>query len=187
MMTQRVLRQSDTNTNRDFTQSCVSRNSQSLPAVLHLSAVNTALLVALPTTPTKMGEQKRKHSRNSKGEKRKAHGGTRPTPIEVSPPMYVLSVPANEGKISDPQARLPSSSYAQRSEHPSNSGLPIDVSWRAKFDPVSIPAVCLPLSFHESTAKMAWHIQNIFQEPYALDRDEAGARARALDVVRPTQ
>ena len=103
---------------------------------------------------------------------------------------YVPSALANEGKISDSdsqieKARLVPFPPAQWSELAPSFGLPEDL-WRAKLDNFSIATVFLPPSFHETTAKVAWHIQDVFQERSALDRDEAGARARAFDAVRPT-
>jgi len=100
---------------------------------------------------------------------------------------YVPSALANEGKISDSRmkkARLPSFPSARWSEFAPSFGLPSDL-WRAHFDNFSIATVFLPLSFHKTTAKAAWHIQDVFQERIAQDRDEAGARARGFDAVSP--
>jgi hypothetical protein len=111
---------------------------------------------------------------------------------------HVPSALADEGKIpdsdsqsdsdsrsdSDPQTEKAPFLPAQWSELAPSFGLPEDL-WRARLDEFSIATVFLPLSFHEATAKAAWHIQDVFLEPTSIDRDEAGARARTLDAVRP--
>ncbi|KAI0248593.1 hypothetical protein BJV78DRAFT_1276522 [Lactifluus subvellereus] len=95
----------------------------------------------------------------------------------------VLAALANEGKISDSQFKkaridLPSFSSTQWSELAPNFGLSKNLKF-GNFDSFSIPAVFLPLSFHETTAKVAWCIQDVYQEQHDQERE---TRVRLFDT-----
>jgi hypothetical protein len=139
----------------------------------------------------------------SKGKKRKANEAAIATSIEnldlpdgwiqkllaLGPDLaYVLGTLANEGRISASQIKkartsLPSFSPAQWSELAPSFDLPIDLSM-VLFGSFSIDAVLLPPSFHETIAKMAWHIQDVYQE--RLVQENEAARVRGFDAVWPT-
>jgi hypothetical protein len=139
----------------------------------------------------------------SKGKKRKANDAAIATSIEgvdlpdgwmqkllaLGPDLaYVLGALANEGQISPSQIKkartgLPSFSSARWNELAPSFGLSDDLTM-ARFDPFSIDAVLLPPSFHETTAEVAWRVQDVYQERLAQDREEV--RVRVFDAVWPT-
>jgi hypothetical protein len=101
---------------------------------------------------------------------------------------YVLASLANDGQITASQIKkarmgLPSFSYAKWSELAPNFDLPVDLPM-AQFDSFSIAPVLLPPSFHETTAEVAWRIQDVYQERLSQDREEA--RVRVFGAVCPT-
>jgi hypothetical protein len=138
----------------------------------------------------------------SKGKKRKANEAAITTSIQnvdlpngwmqkllaLGPDLaYVLASLANAGQITASQIKKASmglpSSQAKWSELAPSFDLPVDLTM-AQFDSFSIAPVLLPLSFHETTAEVAWRIQDVYQERLAQDREEA--RVRVFDAVCPT-
>lgn len=101
---------------------------------------------------------------------------------------YILAALANAGQISASQinkARIchPTSSSAKWTELAPQFGLSTNLMM-TRFDSFLITSVLLPLSFHETTAKMAWHTQDVYQEQPFQERE--GVRLRAFDTVCPT-
>lgn len=99
--------------------------------------------------------------------------------------VYVLASLANDGQITASQIKqtkmgLPSFSYAKWSELAPSLNLPDDLT-KARFDSFSIAPVLLPPSFHETTAKAAWHIQDVYREELYQ-----ATRIRLFDAVCPT-
>ncbi|KAF8797540.1 hypothetical protein BYT27DRAFT_7228908 [Phlegmacium glaucopus] len=140
----------------------------------------------------------------SKGKKRTANEAAIATPIQdvdlldgwmqsllsLGPDLaYVLASLAHAGQISASQIKkarlglvllgLPSFSYAKWSELAPTFNLPVDLTM-TKFDSFSIDPVLLPPSFHETTTKMAWHIQDVYQELVSQEREEV--RVRVFDA-----
>ena len=99
----------------------------------------------------------------------------------------VIGELANRGQISASEIKrartnLPSFSVAKWSDLAPGFGLSAE-PLMAKFEAFSIPAVHLPLSFHEAIIGEAWRIQDVYQERVAQDREEA--RIRIFDAVQP--
>lgn len=101
---------------------------------------------------------------------------------------YVLAALANAGNISASQIKkarigLPSFSAEKWTEVAPQFGLSDDLG-SVRFDPYLITPVLLPPSFHETVAKAAWRIQDVYQERISQEREEA--RVRSFDAVCPT-
>ena len=102
--------------------------------------------------------------------------------------VYVLASLCNDGQITATQIEkarmnLPSFSHAKWSEPAPNFDLPVDLMM-ARFDSFSIAPVLLPPSFHKTTVKLAWRIQDVYQRRLSQEREEA--RIRIFDAVCPT-
>jgi len=107
-------------------------------------------------------------------------------PVDLA---YVLASLANDGQITASQIKkartgLPSfSSSARWTELAPNFDLPADLT-TAPLDSFSIaPVLLLPPSFHETTAGVAWRVQDVYQELLSQEREEA--RVRVFDAVCP--
>jgi len=140
----------------------------------------------------------------SKGEKHKAKGAALTTQLmeEVDLPngwmekllatpqadlAIILGVLANEGGISTSQIKKAGMEIDPIFFSSPKWSKPVasvpDHLKPAEFDDFSTATVLLPLSFHVTTAKVAWRIQDVIQE--RVDEDKK-TRARVFDAVWPT-